>query len=98
MKLTTWISVSYILPLVSCLPKSANRSESATPVNRTTCDGRTYSYDELAGYGFVPSDFRDETGDTSGGPSSVAFDASSWKKTRDGTYEGLIWGLPDRGW
>jgi len=36
-------------------------------VNQTTCNGKTYTYEELAGYGFVPGDARDEFGDTLGG-------------------------------
>lgn len=96
MKLVFWVCVSHILPLVSCLPGLAKGNGSSTTVNQTTCNDRTYTYDGLAGYGFVPSDFRDKTGDTFGGPSSAAFE--SWKKTREGSYEGIIWLLPDRGW
>lgn len=105
MKLTTWIFLPFVLPLVSCLPGPKNggndddgSDESSTPVNQTTCNGRSYSYDELAGYGVIPSDFRDKTGDTIGGPSASFFDQSSWKKTGDDSYEGLVWTLPDRGW
>ncbi len=98
MKLSFLLRASCTIPLVSCLPGSGNRYENSSIVNQTTCNGRTYTYNELAGYGFVASDFRDKTGDTVGGPSAVAFDASSWRKTRNGSYEGLIWVLPDRGW
>lgn len=46
----------------------------ATPsVNSTTCNGKTYVYNELAGYGFVPDNARDKLGDTIGGiGSSIA--------------------------
>lgn len=67
-------------------------------VSQTTCNGQTYTYNELAGYGFVPSDAYDKFGDTSGGiGSSLAFDRSLWKKNGTG-YSGVVWALPDRGW
>jgi hypothetical protein len=96
MKLPIWICIPFILPFVSSLPNPAKDSENPKPVNQTTCNGQTYSYDGLAGYGFIPSNFRDKIGDTLGGLSSLAFD--SWKKTGEGAYEGVIWVLPDRGW
>ena len=98
MKLATLIFTPFILLLVSCLPNSAKESKSPRPVNETTCNGRRYSYGGLAGYGFIKSDFRDKFGDTLGGLSSLAFDTSSWEKTSEDTYQGLMWILPDRGW
>ncbi|KAI9847354.1 MAG: hypothetical protein M1837_002542 [Sclerophora amabilis] len=69
-------------------------------VNQTTCNGKTYKYRELAGYGFVGANDRDKFGDTLGGlGSSIAFDRSSWRKVADGSsYTGIVWSLPDRGW
>jgi len=73
-----------------------------TPVSEATCNSKVYTYEELSGYGFVPSDARDKFGDTIGGfGSAIALDKRSWKKTRKGhqdTYEGILYGLPDRGW
>lgn len=70
-------------------------------VNETTCNGKTYIYEELAGWGTIPSDARDRFGDTIGGiGSAIAVDKRSWKKKsgkKEG-YEGVIYGLPDRGW
>ena len=67
-------------------------------VNQTTCDGRTFTYERLAGYGFVSSNARDKFGDTLGGyGSSIAIDRKTWKKTSVG-YTGILWTLPDRGW
>ena len=66
--------------------------------NQTTCDGRQYTYQELAGYGFVPSNAVDKYGDTLGGyGSAIAIDRSSWK-LKDGIYTGVLWAVPDRGW
>ncbi|KAI1111481.1 esterase-like activity of phytase-domain-containing protein [Nemania sp. NC0429] len=71
----------------------------AAGVNSTTCNGVKYVYDELAGYGFVPSNARDKFGDTLGGiGSSLHIDQRAWKKHCNGSYTGILWGLPDRGW
>ena len=68
-------------------------------VNQANCNGKQYTYQELAGYGLVPGDARDEFGDTLGGfGSSLALDRSQWKKLPNGSYTGVLWGLPDRGW
>lgn len=78
-------------------PTSAVNSTSV--VNSTVCGGNTYVYQELAGYGFVPSDARDKFGDTLGGiGSSIAIDQKSWKKMGKDGYQGTLWALPDRGW
>ncbi|KAG9246775.1 esterase-like activity of phytase-domain-containing protein [Calycina marina] len=63
------------------------------------CNGKQYTYQELAGYGYVPSNARDEFGDTIGGMgSALALDRSQWKKLANGSYTGVVWALPDRGW
>lgn len=68
-------------------------------VNETTCNGKNYTYRQLAGYGFIPSNARDEYGETIGGiGSSVALDKTAWKRLKNGTYSGILWALPDRGW
>ena len=68
-------------------------------VNQTDCVNRHYTYQQLAGYGVVANDARDKFGDTLGGfGSSIAIDRESWKKSRQGVYTGILWGLPDRGW
>jgi hypothetical protein len=66
-------------------------------VSKTTCNGRTFTYEEFAGYGSVHSDFQDKFGDTLSIGSSLALERASWKRKHD-TYEGVVWGLPDRGW
>ncbi|QIW95688.1 hypothetical protein AMS68_001206 [Peltaster fructicola] len=70
------------------------------PVTSTTvCNGQTYVYNELAGFGFVANDARDKVGDTIGGiGSAIAIDRKSWRLHRNGSYTGLLYGLPDRGW
>jgi hypothetical protein len=85
-----------VLGLASGAPK-AIRADNA--VNTTTCNGRTYVYEELAGYGYLPSNARDKYGDTLGGlGSSIAVDRSSWKKKSGSSYTAILYALPDRGW
>lgn len=70
----------------------------ASLVFETTCVGKKFAYNELAGYGFLPGDFRDKYGDTLGGfGSSMAIDRTSWKK-KGNSWTGLLYALPDRGW
>lgn len=67
-------------------------------VAETTCNDGTYVYQELAGYGFVPSAANDKFGNNLGGlGSGIAVDTQTWRRTREG-YQGVIWSLPDRGW
>ncbi|KAF2633566.1 hypothetical protein BU25DRAFT_321872, partial [Macroventuria anomochaeta] len=95
------ISLSLLaLPVVHVV---ANPTPSSTPapVNVTTCNGKTYTYSALAGYGKLASDARDKFGDTIGGiGSAIALDKKSWKnkKGKKEAYSGIVYGLPDRGW
>ena len=75
----------------------ASATVALASVSQTTCNGRSFTYEEFAGYGSVASDFRDKFGDTVSIGSSLALDRTSWKRNR-GYYEGVVWGLPDRGW
>ena len=71
----------------------------AAQVNQTTCNGKQYTYQELAGYGAISGNARDEFGDTIGGiGSAIALDRNQWVKLANGSYTGVIWTLPDRGW
>ncbi|KAI1772790.1 esterase-like activity of phytase-domain-containing protein [Hypoxylon cercidicola] len=72
----------------------------STPVvTKMTCHGIDYEYNELAGYGYVVSDARDKFGDTLGGlGSGIHLDRAAWKKLDNGSYTGVLWSLPDRGW
>lgn len=78
-------------------------------VSQTICNSKTYTYRELAGFGFVPSNFRDKFGDTVSLGSSIALERKSWRKKMRATlagaargtetyYEGTLWTMPDRGW
>ena len=68
-------------------------------VNQTLCSGKNYTYQELAGFGLIPGDARDEFGDTIGGiGSAIALDRFQWVRLPNGSYTGVLWALPDRGW
>ena len=97
------LSISFLATFsisTAALPSLDYISPKTAPVvNQTTCDGKQYTYQSLAGYGFIPSNARDKFGDTIGGiGSSAAIDRNTWKKTTNGSYTGILWALPDRGW
>jgi hypothetical protein len=73
----------------------ATPATSPRAVFSTTCKGKSYTYNELAGYGFIPSAARDKFGDSISLGSSIAF--ASWAK-KGSKYEGKLYALPDRGW
>ena len=71
----------------------------ADPIAQVTIGKDTYKYIQLVGNGDFPSDARDQFGDTAGGwGSAIAADVNSWKQNKDGSYQGIIYTLPDRGW
>ncbi|KAH7356216.1 esterase-like activity of phytase-domain-containing protein [Pyrenochaeta sp. MPI-SDFR-AT-0127] len=89
------------LPLTQVLANPVIARKDPAPVNVTTCNGEKYIYEELAGYGKLASNVRDKFGDTIGGiGSAIALDKGSRKRSKDkkGTYSGILYGLPDRGW
>lgn len=76
-----------------------NARDGSAPVNSTTCAGKSYSYNALAGYGFIPGNDRDSTGDTIGGIGSAAAIApETWQRYSNGSYTGILYAQPDRGW
>jgi len=87
--------------LCSAAPSPSYRnkaSNSSAVVNSTVCNGQSYVYESLAGYGLVPSNARDKYGDTLGGlGSSIAFDKKSWRASANGSsYTGILWTLPGK--
>ncbi|KAF2006922.1 hypothetical protein P154DRAFT_615026 [Amniculicola lignicola CBS 123094] len=100
MRFSTNLAVFSLAGSVIATPLEVARGAAAA-VNTTKCGGKTYVYEGLAGWGLLASDARDKTGDTIGGiGSAIALDKRSWKKKGGKTeaYEGIIYGLPDRGW
>src|SRR5262249_20617821 len=61
--------------------------------------GQTFVNKGLVGVARVPSNAKDQFGDTLGGfGSGMAMDLRSWHKNRDGSYGGILYAVPDRGW
>ncbi|KAI4245542.1 MAG: hypothetical protein L6R42_010157, partial [Xanthoria sp. 1 TBL-2021] len=89
------------LSLTTAVPTSPHNppQTDSNVVNQTTCNGKQYTYQQLAGYGLVPSNARDSYGDNLGGwGSSIAIDQKTWRKLKNGTYTGTLYAIPDRGW
>ncbi len=81
--------------IASAVVLPAVNAASQPPVFATTCNGKSYTYNELAGYGMVPSGARDKYGESISMGSSISI--ASWAK--DGSkYKGKMYALPDRGW
>ena len=96
-----WTQAAFAATLAASTAAVAVSMRADSPpslVNQTQCNGQSYTYQSLAGYGFIPSNATDKFGDTIGGiGSSIAFDRLSWRKTYTG-YSGTLYTLPDRGW
>jgi hypothetical protein len=61
--------------------------------------GATFVNKGLVGVARVPSNATDEFGETLGGfGSGMAADLHRWHKDRNGSYRGVLYMLPDRGW
>ncbi len=62
-------------------------------------EGASFVNKGLVGVARVPSDSRDQFGDTLGGfGSAMAMEPGTWRKNRDGSYSGTLFMVPDRGW
>ncbi|KAF9261627.1 hypothetical protein L218DRAFT_869593 [Marasmius fiardii PR-910] len=86
--------------VLACL--SAPSTASPTSVSRrsvtVTLDGVHYVNKGLVGFGLIPHDFKDSTGDTLGGIGGAAvFKRGTWAKRSDGAYTGTLAVRPDRG-
>ena len=69
------------------------------PVAQVTIGSDTYTYASLVGHGFWSASAQDFVGDTAGGwGSAIAADVSTWRMNSDGSYNGVFYTLPDRGW
>ena len=84
--------------IAACLP-----AYFASPISgrddSVKLDGVKYVNKGLVGFGRIPSDFKESTGDTLGGiGSAIAFKRGTWTKKADGTYTGTLVARPDRGY
>lgn len=77
---------------------SAVVSATTSPVISVKLNGQTYVNKGLVGFGLIPSNFRESTGDTLGGiGSAMAIKYGTWKATKTG-FEGTLVVHPDRGY
>ncbi|KAF3939186.1 hypothetical protein ABW19_dt0201251 [Dactylella cylindrospora] len=100
MKMVNYKSFSYALLAashVAAIPFNRRAEPTSGFVNQTICNGKTFTYRALTGYGHVPSNARDKIGDTVSIGSSIKI--SGWTYNKEtGEYTGTLFGLPDRGW
>lgn len=66
--------------------------------NSVLFDGRTYVNQGLVGVGHLPADTRDKFGETFGSFSAFTIDPSTWTRREDGSYSGMLYAQPDRGY
>ncbi|KAL2018114.1 hypothetical protein VTK56DRAFT_1244 [Thermocarpiscus australiensis] len=85
-------TLAAVLGFASLTLGGAHSGPASPPV---ACNGKTYTYNSLAGFGSLPSDARDQYGDTISFGSAMS--TKDWKKA-GGKYKGTMYGLPDRGW
>ncbi|KIK63497.1 hypothetical protein GYMLUDRAFT_197129 [Collybiopsis luxurians FD-317 M1] len=91
-----------LLRLSRCSPVSESVATPTTSAPSSavsvTLDGVTYVNKGIVGFGFIPSDFIESTGDTFGGVgSAIALKYGTWRSRSDGTYTGTLVVHPDRG-
>ncbi|KAF8961939.1 esterase-like activity of phytase-domain-containing protein [Flammula alnicola] len=73
-------------------------SSAASAAVSVTLGGLTYVNKGLVGFGLIPSDFLESTGDTIGGiGSAIAIKRGTWAAHTDGTFTGTLVVHPDRG-
>ncbi|KAF9038063.1 esterase-like activity of phytase-domain-containing protein [Panaeolus papilionaceus] len=86
--------------IAQAAPTSTNKigSDAAAASVSVTLGGVTYVNKGIVGFGLIPSDFLESTGDTIGGiGSAIAFKPGTWTSNADGTYSGILVVHPDRG-
>lgn len=93
-------SLAPFLPVSDAQARSLITTRTATassPVVSVKLNGQTYVNKGLVGFGLIPSNFRESTGDTLGGiGSAIAIKYGTWKATNT-SFEGTFVVHPDRG-
>lgn len=93
-----------ILPRISLLAAGLAAAGSsapalvAQPVNSVALNGAVYVNHGLVGVGRIPAATRDKFGETFGSFSAFTFQPGSWQRQPDGSYTGVLFGQPDRGY
>ncbi|KAG6909435.1 hypothetical protein DXG01_000589 [Tephrocybe rancida] len=98
----TTISSAWLLVLIhvaQASPLGHIESRAATSPLSVVLNGVTYVNKGLVGFGLIPSNARDSTGDTLGGiGSGIDIKHGTWAQTASGTYTGTFVVTPDRGY
>jgi hypothetical protein len=90
--------------LVAGVSTPRRSSQTATEPNPSyavpvSLNGVTYINKGLVGFGLIPSNFKESTGDTLGGiGSAIAIKLGTWNAATDGSYTGTFVVHPDRGY
>ncbi|KII85663.1 hypothetical protein PLICRDRAFT_324866 [Plicaturopsis crispa FD-325 SS-3] len=89
--------------LPSADPTHVSRAAQTSYPVSVKLGGKTYVNQGLVGFGYIPSNATDTTGDTIGGiGSAIAFKPGTWAKSNstsgNGTYTGTLVVQPDRGY
>jgi hypothetical protein len=93
------VLLGLVTQFVSGQSTTAATAPSAAPVAQVSIGNNSYTYESLVGHGFWAASSQDFKGDTSGGwGSAISADVSSWKQLSDGSYQGIFYTIPDRGW
>jgi hypothetical protein len=82
--------ITYTTPNIDTTPVGATKSVSFS--------GATYLNKGLVGVGNFSASSIDGLGDTLGSFSSFKVDTTTWRKNADGSYAGMLYTLPDRGY
>ncbi|KAG6829794.1 hypothetical protein H0H92_003449 [Tricholoma furcatifolium] len=73
--------------------------DATTAVFSTTLGGKTYVNQGIVGFGLIPSDFRDSTGETFGGVgSAIDLKFNSFRRVSNTSFAGTLVVEPDRGY
>ncbi|KAG5644763.1 hypothetical protein DXG03_007671 [Asterophora parasitica] len=91
--------LALLTPRVRSSQTLLHTARAATSPISVNLNGVTYVNKGLVGFGLIPSDFRESTGDTLGGiGSGIDLKVGTWKRTSADTYTGTFIVTPDRGY
>ncbi|KAJ6528663.1 esterase-like activity of phytase-domain-containing protein [Mycena vulgaris] len=92
------ISTAFRIPRTPGPPNATPVQRAASAAVSVTLAGVTYVNQGMVGYGRIPSNATESTGDTLGGlGSAIAIKYSSWTQLDNGSYTGTLVVQPDRG-
>ncbi|KAK7038479.1 phytase-like domain-containing protein [Favolaschia claudopus] len=87
-----------ILQVSGALSVPSPVQDAFSPAVSVSLGGVTYVSKGLVGFGRIPSNFTESTGDTLGGiGSAIAIKPGSWKELSNGSFTGTLIVQPDRG-